>query len=119
MAMAATQGVFSLGQQLQRGVIAMVHVINCRKTKLFQAQSGRCAQPAFFMVQHYDSVSINRRALRTEGNGPVVWSGLQTKFPERPHEKNASAQPSTKDIIGAVCLGAFAPPGSPVDRYHA
>ena len=55
--------------------------------------------------------SIEGRALRSEGNGPVPWSGLQTEFLERTPGKNARAEPSTKEDIEAVRFCAFSPPG--------
>jgi hypothetical protein len=61
---------------------------------------------------------VEGRALQSEGNGPVPWSGLQTEFVERAPRKNASAEPSTKDGSEAVRLGAFALPGSPLDRHR-
>ena len=51
------------------------------------------------------------RALRSDGNGPVPWSNLQTEFVERTPGKTASADSSTKDSIEAVRLCAFSPPG--------
>jgi len=41
--------------------------------------------------------------------------GPQMEFVERRPGKNASGE-STKDIIEAVRLGVFTPPGSPFDR---
>jgi hypothetical protein len=38
-------------------------------------------------------VSLDGRALRIEGNGPVLWSGPQTEFVERTPGKNSSAEP--------------------------
>ena len=55
------------------------------------------------------------RALRSD-NGPVVCSGLQTELVERTPEKQASAEPSTKQGVEAVRFCFFAPPGSPRDR---
>jgi hypothetical protein len=71
-----------------------------------------CSSPDYL-----GATAIDGRALRTEGNGSVPWSGLQTELVERTPEKKASAEPSTKDVIEAVRLCAFAPPGSPIDRH--
>lgn len=60
--------------------------------------------------------SIEERALQSEGNGPVPWSGLQTEFLERTPGKDASAEPSTKDGVEAVRFCAFSPPSSLLDR---
>jgi hypothetical protein len=43
--------------------------------------------------------AIAGRALRSEDNGPVVCSGLQTGLVERTPEKQASAEPSTKQGV--------------------
>ena len=61
-------------------------------------------------------VTIEGQAFRSEDNGPVAGSGLQTELVERTPEENANAEPSTKDGIEAVRFGVFAPPGSPLDR---
>ena len=61
--------------------------------------------------------AIEGRALQSEGNDPVPWSGLQTELLERMPGKNVSAEPSTKDGIEAVRLCAFTPPGSSLDRH--
>jgi len=47
----------------------------------------------------------------------VPWSGLQTQLMERTPGENASGESSTKNIIEAVRLGVFTPPGSPFDRH--
>ena len=62
--------------------------------------------------------AIEERALRSEGHGPVPWSGLQTEFVDERLGKSASSDSSTKDGIEAVRLCAFAPPGSPLDRHR-
>jgi len=62
--------------------------------------------------------AIEGRALQSEGNEPVPWSGLQTELLERMPGKNVSAEPSTKDGIEAVRLCAFTPPGSSLDRHN-
>ena len=51
-------------------------------------------------------------------NRPVPWSGLQTQFVKRTPGENASGESSTKNIIEAVRLGVFTPPGSPFDRHR-
>src|SRR5215468_6872793 len=61
-------------------------------------------------------MSIDGRALRSEGNGPVTSSTPQTEFVRRTPGKNASGKPSTKDDIQTVHLCAFTPPGSPLDQ---
>jgi hypothetical protein len=60
--------------------------------------------------------TIEGQALRSEDNGPLACSGLQTELVERTPEKNASAEPSTRHGIEAVRFSVFAPPGSPLDR---
>ena len=60
--------------------------------------------------------TIEGQALRSEDNGPLTCSGLQTELVERTPEKNATAKPSTKHGIEAVRGHVFAPPGSPLDR---
>ena len=65
--------------------------------------------------------AIEGRALQSEGNDPVPWSGLQTELLERMPGKNASAEPSTKDGIevvrplrpGSGQARAFTPPAHP------
>jgi hypothetical protein len=64
----------------------------------------------------YDTMSIDGRALRSEGNGPVTSSTPQTEFVQRTPGKNASGKPSTKDDIQTVHLCAFTPPGLPLDQ---
>jgi hypothetical protein len=61
-------------------------------------------------------MTIEGKALRSEDNGPVPCSSLQTELVERTPEKDASAEPSTQHGIEAVRFGVFAPPGSPLDR---
>ena len=56
------------------------------------ANRGQEPSPDYSLV-----TSIEERALQSEGNGPVPWSGLQTEFLERTPGKDASAEPSTKD----------------------
>jgi len=75
------------------------------------ANRGQEPSPDYSLV-----TSIEERALQSEGNGPVPWSGLQTKFLERTPGKNASAEPSTKDDVEAVRFCAFSLPGSLLDR---
>src|SRR5262245_50514041 len=58
--------------------------------------------------------AIKRRALRSEGNRPVPWSGLQTELVGERRENDSSARPSTTIVIEAVRLCAFAPPSSPL-----
>src|SRR5262245_25861484 len=58
--------------------------------------------------------TIKRRALRSEGNRPVPWSGLQTELVGERLENDSSARPSTTIVIEAVRLCAFAPPSSPL-----
>ncbi len=60
--------------------------------------------------------SIAGRALRSDGNGSLAWSGPRAEFVKRTAEKDASAEPSTKHDIEAVRFCAFASPGSPRDR---
>jgi hypothetical protein len=60
--------------------------------------------------------TIEEQALRSEGNGSVPWSGLQTELMERTPEKDVSGEPSTKHGIEAVHFYAFAPPSLPLDR---
>jgi hypothetical protein len=43
--------------------------------------------------------AIQGRALQSEGNGPVPWSGLQTEFVEQAPGKNASTEPSSKHAL--------------------
>jgi NMT1-like family len=62
--------------------------------------------------------AIEERALRSEGNGPLPRSGLQTEFVERTLGKNASADSSTKDGIEVFRLCAFTPPDSLLDRHR-
>ena len=65
--------------------------------------------------------AVEGRALQSEGNDPVPWSGLQTELLERMPGKNASAEPSTKDGIevvrplrpGSGQARAFTPPAHP------
>ena len=61
--------------------------------------------------------AIKGRALRSEGNGPVPWRGLQTEFLECTPGKSASVLLGTNHGIGIFPLCAFAPPGSPLDRH--
>jgi hypothetical protein len=60
--------------------------------------------------------TIEGQVLRSEDNGPLASSVLQTELVERTPEKNASAEPSTRHGIEAVHFSAFAPPGLPLDR---
>jgi len=60
--------------------------------------------------------TIEGQALRSEDNGALACSGLQTELMERTPEKDASAELSTKHGIDAVRFNVFAPPGSPLDR---
>jgi hypothetical protein len=60
--------------------------------------------------------TIEGQAFRSEDNGSLACSGLQTELMERTSEKDASAEPSTKHGIEAVRFSVFAPPGSPLDR---
>jgi hypothetical protein len=62
------------------------------------------------------ATAIDGRALRTEGNRLVAWSGPHPELVEQTREKHASVEPSTKGDNEAVRLYAFAPPRSPVDR---
>jgi hypothetical protein len=74
----------------------------------------RPRQPA---IPDYSSVTaIEGQAFRSEGNGPLPWSSLQTELAKRTPGKNFTVEPSAKQGIEAVRLGAFAPPGSPLDR---
>lgn len=61
----------------------------------------RAARPDYSLV-----TAIEGRALQSEGNGPVPWSGLQTELRERIPGRNASAEVSTKDGINysSLCL---------------
>jgi len=52
------------------------------------------ASPDYALV-----TAIEGRALQSEGNEPVPWSGLQTELLERMPGKNASAEPSTKTAL--------------------
>ena len=70
------------------------------------------ASPDYALV-----TAIEGRALQSEGNESVPWSGLQTELLGECLRKNASAEPSTKDGIEAVRLCAFTPPGSSLDRH--
>jgi hypothetical protein len=56
------------------------------------------------------------QALRSEDDGSLACSGLQTELMERTPEKDVSAEPSTPHGIEAVRFSVFAPPGSPLDR---
>jgi hypothetical protein len=62
------------------------------------------------------TTTIEGQALRSEDNGSLACSGLQTDSMERTPEKGASAEPSTQHGIEAAGFGVFAPPGSPLDR---
>ncbi len=69
---------------------------------------------------HYSlETAIEERALQSEGNRLVAWSGLQTGFVERTPGKDASAGASTEHGIEAARLCAFSLPGSPLDRHSA
>jgi hypothetical protein len=60
---------------------------------------------------------IKRQALRIEGNWPAACSGLQSPVPQRTPGKIASPETRTMDGTEIVGFHAFAPPGSPLDRY--
>jgi hypothetical protein len=60
---------------------------------------------------------IKRQALQSECNGPAAYSGLQSPVLQRTPGNIASPGPSTLDRIEIVRFCAFAPPGSPLDRY--
>jgi hypothetical protein len=42
--------------------------------------------------------TIEGQALRSEDNGPLACSGLQTELVERTPEEHASAEPSTRHL---------------------
>ena len=68
-------------------------------------------------LDHALVTAIEGRALQSEGNEPVPWSGLQTELLQRMPGKKCERRPSTKDGIEAVRLCAFTPPGSSLDRH--
>ena len=70
------------------------------------------ASPDYSLV-----TAIEGRALRSEAKSAYALMGLQIEFVERTPGKNASGESSTKDVIEAVRLGVFTPPGSPFDRH--
>jgi hypothetical protein len=61
-------------------------------------------------------VRIERRAFRSEDNGPVACSGPQAESVKQAPEKGACTEPSTKHVTEAVHLCVFAPADSPLDR---
>ena len=61
--------------------------------------------------------AIEGRALRSEGNEPVPWSGLQTELLERMPGKKCERRAKHQDGIEAVRLCAFTPPGPSLDRH--
>jgi len=63
--------------------------------------------------------AIEGQARRSEDNGPLACSGLQTELMERTPEGEASAEPSPQHGVVAVHFCVFAPPGSPLDRQSA
>jgi hypothetical protein len=60
---------------------------------------------------------IKRQALWSEDNGPLACSGLQSPVAAADSQKNITPGPSTIKDMEMVCFCAFAPPGSPLDRY--
>ena len=55
-------------------------------------------------------------AFRSAGNGHVPRERPADRVDGANVMKNASNEPSTKQAIEAIRAGAFAPPGSPLDR---
>ena len=63
------------------------------------------------------NTAIKRQTLRSENNGPVPCSGLQSPVLQRISGENCHPEASTLDGIEIVRFCVFAPPGSPLDRY--
>jgi hypothetical protein len=60
---------------------------------------------------------IKRQASGFEGNRPAACSALQSPVPQRTPGKMASPETRTIDGTEIVRFHAFAPLGSPIDRY--
>jgi len=81
------------GNEISRGLKPRGEVIGESTTRVVATSSSdddrRVTSPDYSQV-----AAIEARALRSEGNGPVPWCGLQSEFVKRTPGKNSSAVPS-------------------------
>ena len=61
--------------------------------------------------------AIERRALRNEDKQACALERFASTVVKRTPGKIVSKESSTRDVIEAVRLGVFTPPGSRVDRH--